>query len=162
MPGSLSRVLLHSRCIPWFRLKFPAACLPAVCWEGDLDDPESQVSPRALSQVERQQQQQQRLFLTGRPGVPRLELSKLPSADAEAAAPAAQPAEPGAVAALAGRPPVPLLALSKLNPGAGASRKAGVVQASRVPAANFSTMDRSPSKAYSGEHKGCSSSACTC
>jgi hypothetical protein len=53
---------------------------------------------------------------------------------------------------------VPLLALSKLNPRGGASRKAGVVQASRVPAANFSTMDRSPSKAYSGEPKGCSSS----
>ena len=142
--------LLHSCCNP-------APCLPAVCWEGDLDDPESQVSPMALSQTERQQQQQQqqRLFLTGRPGVPRLELSRLPTADADAEAAvapqAAPPAQPAAAGALAGRPAVPLLALSKLNPSAGASRKAGVVQPSRVPAANFSTLDCSPSKAYSGK-----------
>ena len=94
-------------------------------------------------------------FLDGRPGVPRLQLGRLFSGDhAGAAAAAAEAASSRAddastAEAPPARPALPLLALSKLNPAAGASRK-GVVQSSRIPAANFSAMDaslhRSPSK----------------
>ncbi len=119
--------------------------------------------------------------LDRRPSVPKLPLGRLLSGDQGAHLPAVAVAadEAAAVAAMQrqpSRPAVPRLALSKLNPlaagasggssqaapaggsGRGGSGSGGwrpTAQASRIPAANFSTMDataqRSPSKLPSGE-----------
>ena len=77
-------------------------------------------------------------FLDGRPGVPRLQLNKLRS-EGEGPAEAAEADEgypAGTPQALRlARPAVPLLALGSLTSA----------QPPRIPAANFSTLDRTPS-----------------
>lgn len=120
--------------------------------------------------------------LDRRPSVPRLPLGRLLSGDQGAQLPpVAVAADEAAISAaeaqpLQSRPTVPRLALSKLNPlaagasgvssqaaagggsgrgGSGSGRWRPTAQASRIPAANFSTLDataqRSPTKMPSGE-----------
>jgi hypothetical protein len=77
--------------------------------------------------------------------VPRLQLGRI---QPEGAAEAAEEAPPAAVPALPPpRPAVPPLALGKLGEGA---PRTTVVQAARIPAANFSTLDASAYRAGAG------------
>lgn len=120
--------------------------------------------------------------LDRRPSVPRLPLGRLLSGDqGTQLPPVAVAADEAAITVaeaqpLQSRPTVPRLALSKLNPlatgasgvssqaaagggsgrgGSGSGRWRPTAQASRIPAANFSTLDataqRSPTKVPSGE-----------
>lgn len=135
-----------------------AACAPHCC---AIPSPLPPSCPGSLQVLDR------------RPSVPKLPLARLLSGDQGAHLPAVAVAADEAVAADAAdaeaqqaQPAVPRLALSKLNPlavgggsgsgrgGSGSGRWRPTAQASRIPAANFSTMDataqRSPSKLPSG------------
>lgn len=89
------------------------ASVESVCWVGQ-EEQEAQLSPLALSQTE------QRQFLDGRPGVPKLPLARLTLGEQGALAAAAVAVEPEETTSPQPAWPVPRLPLSKLNPQAAA------------------------------------------